>query len=409
MDKLAKQCDQLEQELRELEAKEEALQALIDILTPVDFEIITHAYRSCLSAGRPRSVPETLLSLLRQLAEIPGEPGELKPLCSFVNLLIQNPFLATEPQMALRDWAQSHPLAAAISTLPPVLAQLETGETCLMIKVQPRSLNDPSLGYLLSAAIADDPDPLNPEATLQNVKSLTLAEGTDPKCAPGYSKEALPDVLNRLIALCTTEHPIALTDLTVHWFLPIELMSLPIEHWQIRIGRSQQPSNGQRCQGVIVRSYDRHFLTEYYQIASGDWKKYWQRLLTLESCCHNTLDPLDPIAGQTQINLDNPEIVGCRFMEHPDSQKQIDFWDNLLGQGLPIALWARHLETNQPTAAEIMQAVADCVITKLPSSLTRHRHQHLSIEPLSERLMAAPLSLLWDNPFRPFPPIEYQS
>jgi len=60
----------------------------------------------------------------------------------------------------------------------------------------------------------------------------------------------------------------------------------------------------------------------------------------------------------------------------------------------------------------VMQAVIDRPLRELPLSLTEQRRAALARgsdstpAPLSG---AAPLSLLWDNPFRPFPTIEYQS
>ena len=100
-------------------------------------------------------------------------------------------------------------------------------------------------------------------------------------------------------------------------------------------------------------------------------------------------------------------MIGCKFIEHPDPQQQEDFWDELFSQGLPIALWCRQSGAD----LAIMDDVTNCALVNLPVSLTKHRKQFLPkipdnplpIEP------AAHLSLLWDNPFRPFPTITYQS
>jgi vWA-MoxR associated protein middle region (VMAP-M) 1/vWA-MoxR associated protein middle region 0 len=131
---------------------------LFHLLTPVSFDTVRKAYQSCLE-NRRRESPQTLAALLLRLWEIPGEPDEPKPLWRFVSILIQD--LASEPdrQEALRDWAQAQglPLPPGVST--SVLTPSKNLEICLMVKVQPRSLNDPSLGYLISAAIIKDPDP----------------------------------------------------------------------------------------------------------------------------------------------------------------------------------------------------------------------------------------------------------
>ena len=402
MDKLAQQCDQLERDLQQLQAKEEVLQTLIHLLTPIKFETVTQAYRSCLPEGRPRPVPETLESLLRQLAEIPGEPDQPQLLLRFVNLLSQDRSLQPDQQKVLRDWVRKQGLSSV------ALDQPEIVETCLMVKVQPRSLNDPSLGYLLSAAVVQDPDPLKLE--VERVETaIAVPESTNFKYAPGYADTDLPIVLSELVTICGRDHGIPLTDLTVQWFLPIELMSLPIEHWQIRIGKNQEQCSGQRCKAVIVRSYDRHFSPDYL-LAVGDWKKYWNRLSPCQgSSCTTTLVTLDPKTKKTTIDWNKPHVIGCKFMEHDEQQQQENFWDHLLGQGVPVALWTRQVEADPKMAKRIMQSVSKCSIAGLPLSLATQRKKALSELSEADRLRAAPLCLLWDNPFRPFPNIDYQS
>jgi hypothetical protein len=404
----------IEQELRELEAKEQiatlpkVLQDLSSLLTPVSFEIVLNAYQVCLAEGRRRPVPETLEELLQQLEEIPGETEEVRPLWHFVSLLIQEQSLDADQRRALQNWATARRMPPITPFSALAHERAETIETCLMVKVQPRSLNDPSLGYLLSAAIVRDPNPFKSEVELV-ATAIAIPEGTNPKCMPGYSQDELPDVLSELIATCGRTHSIPLTDLVVQWFLPIELMSLPIEHWQIRIGRSQRQCNGQRCKSVVVRSYDRHFSPDY-QLVVGDWKKYWTRLLDCqESHCAETLVYLDPTVGKTTIDWSQPKVIGCKFVEHDDEQQQQDFWDNLLGQGVSIALWMRQSEAKQQTARKMMQSVTKCSTADLLEALAQQRQKALSKPSEADRLKAAPLCLLWDNPFRPFPSINYQS
>jgi hypothetical protein len=233
----------------------------------------------------------------------------------------------------------------------------------------------------------------------------------DPKTAPGYPESDLPRLLDALITLCGAEHGVPLSDLTVQWFLPLELMDLPVEHWQIRIGRREH-CNGGRCQTVMVRSFDRHFLLDY-QVVSGDWKKYWQRLLTnLESHSTLTLDALDPMIGCAEIAWSNAQVVGCRFMAHGDRQQQEDLWDDLLSQGVPIALWMRQPGTSLQDGVTVMQAVMDRPLRELPLSLTEQRRAALArglASAPAPQTAAAHLSLLWDNPFRPFPTLVCHS
>ena len=377
------------------------LRKLFSLLSPINFDTVSNAYQFCCE-GRRRETPTTLAALIAQLADIPGEPDEPKPLWRFVSLLVQERSLASDQQQALRAWAEAQGISPDIATSEP--------ETYLMVKVQPRSVNNPSLGYLVSAAIVKDPDPFEQNAELIPTL-ITIPIPPDPKTAPGYTETYLPRLLDALITICGIEHGVPLTDLTVQWFLPIELMNLPVEHWQIRIGRREH-CNGGRCRAAIIRSFDRHFLPDY-QVVSGDWKKYWRRLLTcLESHSTQSLDALDLRTGCTEIAWSQAQVVGCRFIADGDQQQQEDLWDDLLSQGVPIALWIRQPGASTQDGATVMQAVIDRPLRELPLSLTEQRRAALARgsdstpAPLSG---AAHLSLLWDNPFRPFPTIEYQS
>jgi vWA-MoxR associated protein C-terminal domain/vWA-MoxR associated protein middle region (VMAP-M) 1 len=405
MEALAKQIDAQDRELvvlqqqAQFEALPQALQALINILSPVSFDIIRSAYSACIE-GRSREVPSNLVAAIAQLDDIPGDPDELKPILRFVSILIRDQGLEAGQQEMLRTWGQAQGLPNNASLMSGIV------ENYLMVKVKPRSLNDASLGYLVTAAIVQDSEPFKAKTELIETP-IEVPPGSHPKCAPGYSQDELPQVLSKLIAICGGKsHKIPLTNLIVQWFLPIELLSLPVEHWQIKIGKSQW-CNGERCKTIIIRSYDRHF-SDDYEAVLGDWESAWKRFLdNPESHCHQALHPLDPLTKKTVIARN--DIVGGHFVAHPEQQQQEEFWDHLLGQGLPIVLWSRQVESNPTCAGDLMAAVRDCLITELPESLTNQRRTALAIAAEPDRMEAAPIALLWDNPFRPFPTIDYQS
>uniref|UniRef100_B8HMW4 Uncharacterized protein n=1 Tax=Cyanothece sp. (strain PCC 7425 / ATCC 29141) TaxID=395961 RepID=B8HMW4_CYAP4 len=343
--------------------------------------------------------PDTLEGLVRLLAGIPREVDEPEPILRFVTLLIQESSLTGNQRELLKRWVRTQ----GVDVQKEESTTLKAPEVCLMIKVLPRALNDPSLGYVVDAVIAQDPDPWNfdvePPAT-----PLPITVSPEPKCAPGYSRDDLPRVLDALIATCGIKHHISLTELVIHWFLPNELMSLPVEHWQFQSGKHQRDYCGRRCKAVIIRSSDRHFLP-YYQVASGDWQKYWKRLLNCHgSKCSEALARLDPNTGKTKINWKNARVVGCKFVEHSDPQQQERLWDELLGQGVPIALWTR-----QAGAQSKKISLSACTIANLSEALATHRQKALSHALEADRLKAASFCLLLDNPFRPFPTLDYES
>ena len=417
MEQLAKQYDALEEELQklpeyqELQKKEKALEDIITLLTllnDISLDKVINAYRFCLPEANPNKSSETHESLIQKLAEMPEAKGELKPVLRFVNFLIHKSSLTYAQREELKAWAKAHGLPAEMLNSEQKQNQANTVETCLMVKVKPRSLNDSSKGYLLNATLFTDSDPFEPEAPEEPIVTPIEVPPPNNPNSLAYSQDELGIVLGKLIDICGAKHEIALTELTVQLFLPIELMSLAIEHSQLSRGKQ---CCGQRCKALLVRSYERHFL-EDYRSAKGDWKKYWKRFLEFpEATCADTLTLLT-VAKKTKIQANKPKVLGCRFIEHHEQQQQEDFWDNILAQGLPIAFWIRHLGTTPQEAKRVMGSVTrKCPIAKLPESLRKKRQQILSqqYESESEQFKKAPLCLLWDNPFRPFPSINYQS
>jgi hypothetical protein len=376
------------QEFNNKLTKDESLQELTNILPQIDFDIYRKVFRESLPEMQHRPIPATLDDLLKLVAGIPGDQDQSNPLGRFIYSLIQENFLDASHQEEIKAWARTQNI-----TLEAIPQESEAKETYLMIKVK---LHPPDK-YLVSAAISEDPDPFQTE-TVRNETYLDIAIPPDPQYSPGYSQAQLPDILSELIASCGSQ--VALSDLVVQWFLPLELISLPVEHWQIKIGR-QNPTSWERCKTVIIRSSDRHFSADYRSVL-GEWKKYWKCLLNnLESISGGSLASLDSMTTVAEIIRGDNTVIGCKFIEHEDSDYQINFWDNLLGQGLPIALWSRHPSPDQTETMEIINAVAGCTLVELPNSLTQHRRE--------SQASPAQLSLLWDNPFRPFPDIQYES
>jgi vWA-MoxR associated protein C-terminal domain/vWA-MoxR associated protein middle region (VMAP-M) 1 len=374
-----------------------ALDDLIQLLTYTDSKIIVdRAYRSSFPEINHRPIPENLATLVFQIADLPINADRIKPLDHFVNCLMQDRgLLDLQLYGYLCTWAMDRGIK--IDPLEPIRSSLET-----YLKIEVRQ--HLSGKYLVGAAIVTDPDPHNFMAKI-TATTIDIPIAPDSKYAPGYSQTQLPEILNELLTICGGRYSIPLTDLNVQWFLPIELMSLPIEHWQIQTGKKQKHCNGIRCKSAIVRSVDRE---KDYPSVLGEWKKNWKSIPTCsQSLCSNTLKNLDPMAGATEIDLSKPNVVGCKFIEHEDPHEQQDFWDELFSQGLPIALWCRQSGAD----LAVMDDLSKCRLVNLPVSLTDHRKQVLP--KLPEDLLPsqhnAHLSLLWDNPFRPFPTIDYQS
>jgi hypothetical protein len=390
-------CDQLKQAIAD-RGQPAPWQGLLPWLEALPWAIVAQAYQSSLPPeARARSTPDTVIALVQQLADMPDEPGQPTSIERLAIALLSNQALTSNQRQSIADWAEAQGLAVAHPQ------GVHTVDYILMIKVQPRAAGDSSQGYLVSAALITDSNPRDIEAPCQ---ATPLARGG----TPVQTLADLPELLSEWMACCGSDYSIPLVELEVHWFLPLELMGWPVEHITIRTGRTQEDCHGQRCKTVVVRSYDRQFSLDYRAVR-GDWHRYWQRLLDCNPTIQGFLAPLKPHENQTTINWSQSHILGCAFVEHPRLQTQIDFWDRLLSQGVPFALYVRHLGFSLATNG-LVQLVIQGDPLDLPTRLTQQRSQAFARAgqaPEADRLRAAPLALLWDNPHRPFPTVDYTS
>ena len=357
---------------------------LIKILSLINLKILQIAYKLSLpKTSRSRPMPTTVENLVR-IADIIGEEHEARPLDRFINFLIYEESVDADCKENLLIWAQDRgiPISAPVPHLPD--------EPYLTIVVRPSPGCEDR--YLIEAHLIKDPEEWN--------ESNPLKISSSP--APQYSQDRLEEIFHKLIEICSQDGTISLKKLTVQWFLPNKLMSLPVEYWQIKPKEKNRLYSGKFCKAVIVGSFDRQ---SNHRMFSGDWKANWSQMSAcMELQSAKALDSLDLTVD---LDWDLLDLVGCKFIEHEDWQEQEEFWDNLLERGLPIALWCRQSGAD----LAIMDDVINCALVNLPVSLTKHRKQFLPKIP--DNLLpiepAAHLSLLWDNPFRPFPTITYQS
>ena len=255
----------------------------------------------------------------------------------------------------------------------------------LLIKVWKAKATDS--GYCIEAAIASSKTPLGEEAWL-----------TESKVSLSWENELVADFPKRLDDLLNeVSLDISIDKLTVQWFLPIELMSLPIEHWEIAWGRGSN-FHCRVCQSVEIRSYDRYQMT--FRKSLGVLKEKWRRL--------NQEQVLPRHQELLELNeFQNVYSLGTQFVL--PEQKIDDFWDNMLMAGFPIALWTRHPHSEK--ARTIMESLTDDrSIADLPKDLgdlRRYAAAGWSGIAIEERSGVGQLALMWDNPFRPFPEINY--
>ena len=374
-----------------------------------------------LPEGRLPDDELTKKALIRRLDEMPEKEQELRPLLRFVRILSLFATLDSDQEKALQNWLQKQGLSPEAFTSVTNETNTEQSEYLLMIEVKSRVLNNPEHGYQISASLVIDPDPS--EQGQDNLISHHFdARTIKPKSGRDIEVE-LESFLTEFLRICGgKEHKISFKKLTIQLLLPKTLQCLPIEHWLMPGGKH---CCGQRCKVVIVRSSERYSLE--YEYALGDWEENWQQLLkSPNKTCGDSI----PLVNKETIQNNALEIFGYRFVEHPQPEIQQQYWEQILDQGLPIAYWLRRRgmtpEEVKEKAEELSKTeLENCAVVKLKQKLSEKRQQHIPNptpstdkedkcaltveEKFHNRLKQSPFALLWDNPFRPFPSINYES
>lgn len=199
---------------------------------------------------------------------------------------------------------------------------------------------------------------------------------------------------------------VALTDLTVEWFLPFELMSATID--DCKIGRIPRCYSS-LCKSIHIRSTDR--FEPIYKPFLGGAKQRWHRLnKDPEAFCDRDF------AHLSNFNRDqSASLIGGWFVESVESEDIANyevFWDEVLVKGLPIALWMRQAVDVEAAHGAMTEFIADLPVAQLPEKLTNARRTVLgstASNTIREYSGVRQFALMWDNPFRPFPEIDYHS
>ena len=271
----------------------------------------------------------------------------------------------------------------------------------LMIQIKYR----PGNRYIVSAVLAWDENPWSLAAKADREPVRLKGTPHEP-----ISIEQIESVLDGVCKVCSKQYGIDLRKLTVQWFLPIELMSQPVEDFKIRIGRSFF-CHWEECRTVMIRSSDRHFSEDYDNVA-GRWKGFWKRLSEMKDWdAAKVLSFVTPEDNLKSL-CDQGECLGLHFLASTEPERQEDFWDKFLGQGFPIALWHGDSENLNEPCSRISQFISEGSIAQLPEKLTTVRKSSLASSTsntIGEYSGHRQFSLMWDNPFRPFPDVELTS
>ena len=358
------------------------VEELLPLIQSIAVETLTIAFRACFPEGFDRSIPDTAEACLLMLVSLPE--GETKLIPRFIKLLLPE--------------KQRPPLID-----PENISNATDGKTETYLMVQVRGHQQDRGKYVISASVVDDPAPETPDATLC-VPHLIEASDTS------FVEEEIWAEVSRLVGECCREHGVSPAQLMVQCFLPIHLLHAEIEQKvTVKTGRNEvtRRAIATRCKAVVLRSLERQKMkgkkSEYCMVVR-DWETQWRTLMeNPDASCRDVMNLEQEDMDQFDQALDRaPQLghVGCGFVGLADPMAHEERFDQIFAvAAYPIALWLRPTHNHELPYA-VLQSHLSGSIGELPFALTARRR-----EPIG----AQHVTLLWDNPFRPFPDIDYQS
>jgi hypothetical protein len=415
LQEIGKDIDDVEKRLEELKQKEEEdkTPTLINLLTSFkDKKISTHikkAYQACcpedwfLIAEEFQEIPERILV---DLETMPKGSSRHTAVERFVACLLAYPEIPLSVVNELSSWANQN-----INAFPELLNQekenldqrRKTRESCLLVVLERSTQNSVisqnSDRYTVNVWIIPDVQAYN----YQNgcgCENLILENSDSKSFQQNFTIDEIPQLLNIFIDKSSKKY--SLKNLRIELFLPLELLNYAVDSWALDEDFGFSTPIGQDYK-VVVRSYER--LTARYSRRREFWENKWEALQRFKqsSACSAFLlgdeDKLENLISE----LKSPEVIGLKLAKAPVKLGKGSILAAILDTAIPVALWLRQNLPGWDCQSEIDQ-ILDCCIHNLPESVKQKR----LCAPLGPNThIGHHLSLLWEDPYRLPPTIDY--
>jgi hypothetical protein len=377
----------------------------------IEEKCLREACRQSYPEGFADPIPNQLADVVWQITDLPRGKEERLP--KFLGWLVQS-VQDTTVRRTIEDWAKSK-----LPEFPSVLTKIEReqrsrsqakSEIYLMVRV--RSHRQKKKHYSISACLVHDPDVNAREADLPpqwlvgaSIDRLTL----DKRPEVVVTEENISKEVAKLVTDCCDYYPVTLEDLFVQCFVPIELLHIAIEQdAMIQTGQTAETELpiDQWCKAVVLRSLERQKPNPVYRRVERRWKDHWETIVNPSTplCLEIMLlesDQDTKICDQLKRPPSN--TIGCGFIGLDATTKQHEkLFDVIFGiPGYPVALWLRPENTGANPYTKLSAQLQNICIGDLPDRLSQNRK--------NPDFDTQHVSLLWDNPYRPFPDIELSS
>lgn len=403
LDNIASQMEEIEQELNQLkqpEDKKDNTQTLLKLLTPCEKEILTYlqrAYHACSPEDWLNPVPDNLKGIVAELKKMPQGSWKFTPIERWVGYLATNPQLPQPVSCQLKEWVEQN-----IKEYSELLKEVE--------KVQEVNLRS-SNSYLMVVVHASNQSSVsNPNKEeryfvdawfRKNDNNLDCTQLSRPDSFPEtVTAEQIPPMLQSFLEEISTKY--SWRNLTIELFLPLTLMNQAVDSWEIDDELGFPTPIGCEYQ-VLVRSAER--LLQTYGRYRGCWQEKWDFLQQIIQESSSKAF----VSGDCQdlkvlfVKLSKKNIIGLKLVVAPQKIGKGSVFAVILKAATPLALWLR--ENLSLNCQEQIDGLLGCCIHKLPETV---KNKRLDAFPHPQDAhIGHHLSLLWEDPYRLPPSIDY--
>ncbi|HAX90388.1 MAG TPA: hypothetical protein DCY91_30150 [Cyanobacteria bacterium UBA11370] len=398
---ILQQMKEVEQEIQELQQGNVGTEAqsLIPILTPIDDQI-TKRIKAAYLASRPSGwsdsrpdIPHTIKEIIADLEDMP--PGDIgyKRIFQFVARLVADSEIPQPLRQQLKNW-----LKPKVDNLQALLNQIkppvDSEQFYLMVWIQPSQQKSDRYFVKAWLACASQPDEIEGEYECEPI-SISEEEA--------FSLNQIPQLLKDI--LIQSSNKCAISDLTIEFFLPRPLLNHEVDRWEIEITEDLLVPIGVECR-VVIRSQER--LLPNYCLRKKDWQKKWKKLKQLNSYSSaQVFTSADCTCPELYVELIKEDILGCQLAKAPELLGKESIFSVILGTAIPLALWVRCNLAHMNCPKELNRLL-NCCIAELPTTVKGKRGDAFAAsQQLRESHIGSHLSLLWEDPYRLPPSINY--
>lgn len=337
--------------------------------------------------------PDKLQLILEDLIKIPPQNNDTFPILEFVQRLA---FLAWEER---RDGTLHDALRAWLVERFSELGLTESQQTALQEKAKTRRQS--AIFYLQLLLDAVSEGTFSVQCWLRDSENNMIQNATLEVPDEPYSLKEIPDLLEVLLEQCENCLQDAMKHLVIEFFLPLELLSYPVDQYAIRDFKTLRSIS--LYHQVVVRSLERARKQNRRYIWRDKWNLLQEKQVLNEHKDMAMIYRAEHYNGSESLSATllgaSVACLALAFVPSDSSSQTNDILSAILQAGVPIALWPRE-QTNYPKELHelFLELVSHYPLSQLPALVKQQRQE--AITSGKQQHQGYHLTLLWDDPNR---------